>query len=55
MSAALAVEDSSSDPDSGYRWRVLGLVMLGTVMSALDASIVNVSLPNMMASFGSSV
>ena len=41
--------------DDGYRWRVLGVVMLGTVMSALDSSIVNVSLPNMMASFGASV
>lgn len=41
--------------DAGYRWRVLGVVMLGTVMSALDSSIVNVSLPNMMASFGASV
>jgi DHA2 family multidrug resistance protein len=41
--------------DDGYRWRVLGVVMLGTFMSALDSSIVNVSLPNMMASFGASV
>ena len=44
-----------TSPDAGYRWRVLGVVMLGTVMSALDSSIVNVSLPNMMASFGASV
>lgn len=42
-------------PDPRYRWRVLGVVMLGTVMSALDSSIVNVSLPNMMASFGASI
>ncbi len=41
--------------DDDYRWRVLGVVMLGTVMSALDSSIVNVSLPNIMASFGASV
>ncbi len=41
--------------DPQYRWRVLGVVMLGTVMSALDSSIVNVSLPNMMASFGASI
>jgi len=41
--------------DDGYRWRVLGVVMLGTFMSALDSSIVNVSLPSMMASFGASV
>jgi len=44
-----------SPADDGYRWRVLGVVMLGTVMSALDSSIVNVSLPNIMASFGASV
>ena len=43
------------DADAAYRWRVLGVVMLGTFMSALDSSIVNVSLPNMMASFGTSV
>ncbi|MDP1822610.1 MAG: DHA2 family efflux MFS transporter permease subunit [Archangium sp.] len=34
---------------------MLGVVMIGTVMSALDSSIVNVTLPNMMASFGASV
>jgi DHA2 family multidrug resistance protein len=46
----------SPAPDEGrYRWQVLGVVMLGTVMSALDSSIVNVSLPSMMASFGASV
>jgi DHA2 family multidrug resistance protein len=47
-----SAEDGSDD---GYRWRVLGVVMVGTFMSALDSSIVNVSLPNMMASFGASV
>jgi DHA2 family multidrug resistance protein len=52
MTAPLAGTDAA---DPGYRWRVLGVVMLGTVMSALDASIVNVSLPNMMASFGASI
>ncbi len=54
MSAA-ATAQSEVEEDAGYRWRVLGVVMLGTVMSALDSSIVNVSLPNMMASFGASV
>ncbi len=47
---------SSAPPqDPGYRWQVLGVVMIGTIMSALDSSIVNVCLPNMMASFGASV
>ncbi len=53
MSRGPAQADASAN--HGYRWRVLGVVMLGTFMSALDASIVNVSLPNMMASFGANV
>jgi DHA2 family multidrug resistance protein len=47
------MSDRFSDP--GYRWRVLAVVMLGTIMSALDSSIVNVSLPNMMATLGTNV
>jgi MFS transporter, DHA2 family, multidrug resistance protein len=38
-----------------YKWEVLGVVMIGTLMAALDQSIVNVSLPDMMADFGSPV
>jgi MFS transporter, DHA2 family, multidrug resistance protein len=38
-----------------YRWRVMGLVMLGTLMANLDSSIVNVSLPAIMADFGAGV
>jgi len=41
--------------DPNYRWKVLGIVMVGTLMSALDSSIVNVSLPKIMADFGASV
>lgn len=55
MTAPGGASSVGSLTDEGYRWRVLGVVMLGTVMSALDSSIVNVSLPNMMASFGASV
>jgi len=40
---------------SKYPWKVLGIVMLGTLMAALDSSIVNVSLPAMMADFGASL
>ena len=35
-----------------YKWLVLGNVMIGTFMAVLDASIVNVGLPTLMASFG---
>jgi EmrB/QacA subfamily drug resistance transporter len=38
-----------------YKWQVLLIVMIGTLMSALDASIVNVSIPAIMADFGSSL
>ncbi len=41
--------------DSRYPWEVLFVVMLGTLMAALDSSIVNVSIPPIMADFGSSV
>lgn len=35
-----------------YKWFLLGNVMIGTFMAVLDATIVNVSLPKIMASFG---
>ncbi|HEY5038243.1 MAG TPA: MFS transporter, partial [bacterium] len=38
-----------------YKWEVLLVVMVGTLMAALDQSIVNVSLHDIMADFGSSV
>jgi DHA2 family multidrug resistance protein len=44
-----------SPEDERYAWQVLGVVMIGTLMSALDTSIVNVSLPAIMADFGSSL
>jgi MFS transporter, DHA2 family, multidrug resistance protein len=37
---------------SWYRWWVLGNIMIGTFMSVLDATIVNVGLPKIMTSFG---
>lgn len=40
---------------ANYRWYVMGIVMAGTLMAALDSSIVNVSIPAMMADFGASV
>lgn len=35
-----------------YKWYVLANVMLGTFMAVLDSTIVNVSLPKIMSSFG---
>jgi DHA2 family multidrug resistance protein len=37
---------------ASYRWWVLLNVMIGTFMAVLDATIVNVALPKIMASFG---
>jgi len=48
--------DKITAPDaSRYAWEVLLVVMLGTLMAALDSSIVNVSIPAIMADFGSGV
>jgi DHA2 family multidrug resistance protein len=45
--------DSGFHPKSPYyKWLVLGNVMLGTFMAVLDGTIVNVSLPKIMSSFG---
>jgi DHA2 family multidrug resistance protein len=38
-----------------YKWWVLANVMIGTFMAVLDATIVNVALPKIMAAFGVSV
>lgn len=38
-----------------YRWLVLSSVMIATFMAVLDATVVNVALPKLMASFGVSV
>jgi len=47
--------DTPTSHDPTYKWKVLGIVMIGTLMAALDSSIVNVSLPRIMADFGASV
>lgn len=44
-----------TDQNDRYKWTVLGIVMVGTLMSALDASIVNVSIPAIMADYGASL
>lgn len=46
-------QNSTFDTSSpSYRWWLLGNVMIGTFMAVLDATIVNVGLPKIMASFG---
>jgi EmrB/QacA subfamily drug resistance transporter len=42
-------------PNPNYKWTVLIIVMIGMVMAMLDSSIVNVSIPKIMADFGSSI
>jgi DHA2 family multidrug resistance protein len=45
--------DSGYHPKSdSYKWWLLANVMIGTFMAVLDATIVNVGLPKIMASFG---
>src|SRR6476620_5418109 len=55
MSSASASSSYSNPVDQSYPWKVLVIVMIGTLMGALDQSIVNVSLPAIMADFGSSL
>ena len=52
----LRPRDSIFHPrNKGYKWWVLANVMIGTFMAVLDATIVNVALPKIMASFGVSI
>jgi DHA2 family multidrug resistance protein len=41
-----------ADLPHSYEWVVMGIVMVGTMMATLDTSIVNVSIPKIMADFG---
>jgi MFS transporter, DHA2 family, multidrug resistance protein len=43
---------SGSEHGPAYRWGVLGIIMMGTFMAILDASIINVALPHMMSTYG---
>ena len=36
----------------GYKWWLLGVVMVGTFMAVLDVTVVNVGLPTIMRVFG---
>jgi len=49
----LRSRDSAFHPQhESYKWFLLANIMLGTFMAVLDATIVNVGLPKIMASFG---
>jgi DHA2 family multidrug resistance protein len=50
MEASTAVNSENS-----YKWWVLLVVMIGTFMAIMDSSIVNVSIPTIMADFGVNV
>lgn len=41
----------ASPPGMAHRWGALGIIMMGTFMAILDASIVNVALPHMMSTY----
>jgi DHA2 family multidrug resistance protein len=46
-------QNATFDPSTpSYKWWLLANVMIGTFMAVLDATIVNVGLPKIMASFG---
>jgi MFS family permease len=57
MSSGVATPRITLPPASGeYRtsgkWLVAGSVMIGTFLSVMDATVVNVAMPHMMGSFG---
>ncbi len=45
----ISTAQSEGSPPLHYKWRVLLVAMIGMLMAALDGSIVNVSIPAMMA------
>lgn len=46
------METQKQNPDAGYKWLALSVMVIGTFMAILDTSIVNVAIPKMMAVFG---
>ena len=49
----MADKDRIKKEDPSYKWKLLSVVMIGAFMAVLDSSIVTVSLPSIMANFGS--
>lgn len=54
-SAAAAAPVSAAEAATPNPWLVTGVVMLGMIMSIVDASIVNVAVPHMMGTLGAGV
>ncbi|TSA25980.1 MAG: DHA2 family efflux MFS transporter permease subunit [Bacteroidetes bacterium] len=53
ITSFIRAQSATFDPESpSYKWWLLANVMIGTFMAVLDATIVNVGLPKIMASFG---
>src|SRR5215813_861237 len=55
MTAAPAPSSRRTSASAGQKWLVTFAVMSGTFLAVMDASVVNVSLPHMMGSFGTSL
>lgn len=47
--------NKDDNPDEHYKWHVLSIVLVGTMMAALDSSIVNVSIPAIMDDFNANL
>ena len=52
LKSALRHRQQKISGNPRYKWFVLANIMLGTFMAVLDSTIVNVSLPKIMSSFG---
>jgi len=49
---ARAIQIEQQQFPEGYKWIVMPIIMIGILMATLDSSIVNVSIPKIMADFG---
>ena len=43
---------ADTEPTTAGKWLVAASVMIGTFLSVMDATVVNVAMPHMMGSFG---
>ena len=55
MTTSARASNADREPEPVNRWLVTGCIILGTLMGAIDSSIVNVALPEMRASLGVTV
>lgn len=54
-SVAVPAASPAAERGAAYKWVVAGTVMTGSMMAALDSSIVNVALPNLSGSLGATI